>query len=318
MVAQRPGSRSGGGRVRANVAPRAPALLFVRDAHDLYLETLARAWGRRARAAPRRAARPAQPSAAGGPRACRSVGTRRIRRTSRPRSARLGLGAARRDALHDRPRRRSLIRLAGTGELTRARSRRRERALATAGLADGRNRSHGARRQRGGGRGPGRSRPRRPRDRAARGRAGAAARPVSGRALRLRGEAELAEGHLERRRGEHLRRAVRDDPGSWDAWVDLALVTRRCSTRASDRPRPASRTRSRPSLTPAAPSGTIPDSRVFPPPRRRPRRPRRATISRERPTRPRPGTARAMARRTEAGREAPTPTVRATATARSR
>jgi hypothetical protein len=41
---------------------------------------------------------------------------------------------------------------------------------------------------------------------------------------RLRGEAELAEGRLALAR-RHLRRAVRDDPGSWDAWLDLALVT---------------------------------------------------------------------------------------------
>ena len=42
---------------------------------------------------------------------------------------------------------------------------------------------------------------------------------------RLQGEAELAEGRLTPAR-RHLRRAVRDDPGSWDAWLDLALVTR--------------------------------------------------------------------------------------------
>ena len=49
--------------------------------------------------------------------------------------------------------------------------------------------------------------------------------PWAAEPWRLRGEAELAEGRLAPAR-RHLRRAVRDDPGSWDAWVDLALVTR--------------------------------------------------------------------------------------------
>jgi O-antigen ligase len=42
---------------------------------------------------------------------------------------------------------------------------------------------------------------------------------------RLLGEAELAEGSLGPAR-RHLLRAVREDPYSWDAWRDLALVTR--------------------------------------------------------------------------------------------
>jgi O-antigen ligase len=41
---------------------------------------------------------------------------------------------------------------------------------------------------------------------------------------RLLGEAELAEGRLGPAR-RHLLRAVREDPHSWDAWRDLALVT---------------------------------------------------------------------------------------------
>jgi hypothetical protein len=41
---------------------------------------------------------------------------------------------------------------------------------------------------------------------------------------RLVGEAELGEGRLEPAR-RHLLRVVREDPGSWDAWRDLALVT---------------------------------------------------------------------------------------------
>jgi O-antigen ligase len=42
---------------------------------------------------------------------------------------------------------------------------------------------------------------------------------------RLLAEAELAEGSLGPAR-RHLLRAVREDPYSWDAWRDLALVTR--------------------------------------------------------------------------------------------
>ena len=41
---------------------------------------------------------------------------------------------------------------------------------------------------------------------------------------RLLGEAELAEGRLEPAR-RHLLRVVREDPASWDAWRDLALVS---------------------------------------------------------------------------------------------
>jgi O-antigen ligase len=41
---------------------------------------------------------------------------------------------------------------------------------------------------------------------------------------RLLGEAELGDGRLELAR-RHLERAVAEDPGSWDAWRDLALVS---------------------------------------------------------------------------------------------
>ena len=41
---------------------------------------------------------------------------------------------------------------------------------------------------------------------------------------RLLGEAELADGRLEPAR-RHLLRVVREDPASWDAWRDLALVS---------------------------------------------------------------------------------------------
>ena len=41
---------------------------------------------------------------------------------------------------------------------------------------------------------------------------------------RLAGEAEFGEGRLEPAR-RHLLRVVREDPGSWDGWRDLALVT---------------------------------------------------------------------------------------------
>ena len=42
---------------------------------------------------------------------------------------------------------------------------------------------------------------------------------------RLVGEAEFGKGRLEPAR-RHLLRVIREDPGSWDAWRDLALVTR--------------------------------------------------------------------------------------------
>lgn len=46
-------------------------------------------------------------------------------------------------------------------------------------------------------------------------------RPFAAEPWQLLGEAELAAGRLELAR-RHLRRAVRDDPGSWSAWLTLA------------------------------------------------------------------------------------------------
>jgi O-antigen ligase len=46
-------------------------------------------------------------------------------------------------------------------------------------------------------------------------------RPSAAEPWQLLGEAELAAGRLERAR-EHLRRATREDPGSWSAWLALA------------------------------------------------------------------------------------------------
>jgi hypothetical protein len=49
--------------------------------------------------------------------------------------------------------------------------------------------------------------------------------PWAAEPWRLLGEAELADGRLAAAR-RHFRQALADDPGSWDTWLDLALVTR--------------------------------------------------------------------------------------------
>jgi O-Antigen ligase len=49
--------------------------------------------------------------------------------------------------------------------------------------------------------------------------------PWSAEPWQLLGEAELAAGRIEPGRG-HLRRATSEDPGSWSAWLSLALATR--------------------------------------------------------------------------------------------
>ncbi|HET8951594.1 MAG TPA: tetratricopeptide repeat protein, partial [Solirubrobacteraceae bacterium] len=48
--------------------------------------------------------------------------------------------------------------------------------------------------------------------------------PWAAEPWQLLGEAELAAGRLEAARRD-LRRAVREDPGSWRAWLSLALAT---------------------------------------------------------------------------------------------
>jgi Flp pilus assembly protein TadD len=45
--------------------------------------------------------------------------------------------------------------------------------------------------------------------------------PWAAEPWQLLGEAELAAGHLDRAR-QHIRRATREDPGSWSAWLALA------------------------------------------------------------------------------------------------
>ncbi|MCZ7590078.1 MAG: hypothetical protein M5U27_14735 [Gaiella sp.] len=65
--------------------------------------------------------------------------------------------------------------------------------------------------------------------------------PWAAEPLRLLGEAELAEGRPVAAR-RHLLRSLEDDPGSWDAWLDLALVTRgdeRVRAHARGRAQPA-------------------------------------------------------------------------------
>jgi O-antigen ligase len=49
--------------------------------------------------------------------------------------------------------------------------------------------------------------------------------PWAAEPWQLLGEADLADGRLAAAR-HHFRHALDDDPGSWDAWLDLALVTR--------------------------------------------------------------------------------------------
>jgi tetratricopeptide (TPR) repeat protein len=48
--------------------------------------------------------------------------------------------------------------------------------------------------------------------------------PWSAEPWQLLGEAELAAGQIEPGR-RHLRRATSEDPGSWSAWLSLALAT---------------------------------------------------------------------------------------------
>ena len=202
------------------MAPGAPRALFVRDAHDLYLETLAELGAvglalllvaRSHRSAER---------AAGRWRACRSGGTRRTRRTSRPRGARLGLelpavtlctivlGVG-------------LIRLAGSA-VSPQESEPARAALATAGLLMGAIAvtAHvgNGRRQR-----PGTLRPRRPRDSGARGRAARRFASWAAEPWRLRGEAELAEASPLR---GGIYAAQSETTLLVGRMVDLALVTR--------------------------------------------------------------------------------------------
>ena len=223
MVRNDPVLGAGAGGFERTWLRERPALLFVRDAHDLYLETLAElgAVGLAlllvALLAPlsraRRAAR--EPAGAAALAAYVALLVHAVLDWDWELPAvtlcTIVLGV-------------SLIRLAGTGELTRVGAGARA-ALATAGLLMGAiavtaHVGNGAAAE--------------ARDALGRGDPATALReaerarrfaPWAAEPWRLRGEAELAEGHLAPAR-RHLRRAVRDDPGSWDAWVDLALVTR--------------------------------------------------------------------------------------------
>ncbi len=223
MVRDDPVLGAGAGGFERTWLRERPALLFVRDAHDLYLETLAElgAVGLGlllvALLAPLARARRAirEPAGAAALAAYVALLAHAVLDWDWELPAvtlctiLLGVG---------------LIRLAGTGELGAVGAGARA-ALATAGVLMGViavtahvGNGAGAEAQDALDRG----------DPATALREAERARrfaPWAAGPWRLQGEAELAEGRLSPAR-RHLRRAVRDDPDSWVAWLDLALVTR--------------------------------------------------------------------------------------------
>ena len=223
MVREDPVLGAGAGGFERTWLRERPALLFVRDAHDLYLETLAElgvvglglllvalltpvAGARRATREPVGAAALA---AYGALLAHAVLDWDWELPVVTLCTIFLGVG---------------LIRLAGTGELGTLGARSRA-ALAAAGVVMGAiavvaHVGNGAAAE--------------AQDALDRGDPGTALReaerarrftPWAAEPWRLQGEAELAEGRLALARSD-LHRAIRDDPASWDAWLDLALVTR--------------------------------------------------------------------------------------------